>query len=128
MKTSLGSFVAFAGFAAVLAAAIIFPPLITGAAWAQDATASTGPDPTGAASIVGWVCSNQQTVVYVLGLLIAHSGMSVLSATLKKAGITSDSPIVKIIRLLAIDVKPPAETIVAQAEAIKSDATAKVGS
>lgn len=122
----LGSFIAYAGVVAVLASAIIFPPMITGAAWAQEVSASAGPlDPTGAATIVSWLCSNQQTVIYVLGILIAHSGFSVLSATLKKAGITSDSPIVKIIRMLAIDVKPPAESITAQADAIKAQELAK---
>jgi len=74
--------------------------------------------------IVGWVCSNQAWVAYVLGIFIAHSGFSVLSAILKKYGVTSDSPIIgaaiPVIRALALDVKPPAATIVAQAVQIQN--------
>ena len=76
------------------------------------------------AQVVGWVCSNQAWVSYVLGILIAHSGLSVLSATLKKCGVTADRPfmsmLIPIIRALAIDVKPPPAVIVAQAQAIQS--------
>ena len=78
-----------------------------------------------AAQIVGWVCSNQGWVIYVIGILLAHSGFSVLSAFLKKMGITSDSPIVgmliPIIRAVAIDVKPPAATVVSQAATIMAE-------
>lgn len=77
-----------------------------------------------AQQIVGWVCSNQDWVTYVLGILIAHTGLSAISAGLKKAGITADSPIigalVPLIRLLAMDVKPPPAVIVAQANAIQA--------
>lgn len=68
------------------------------------------------AALVGWACSNQTTVSWVLGFLLAHTGFSVLSAILKKYGVTADSPwlkvIIPIIRGLAIDVKPPPEVIV----------------
>ena len=93
-----------------------------GLAVAQDAS-SGATDFNPAVQIVGWVCSNQNWVIYVLGLLAAHFGLSGASAILKKFGITEDSPalglVVKVIRALAMDVKPPPATIVAQAAAIQ---------
>lgn len=83
---------------------------------------ATSIDP--AQQFVGWVCGNQAWVSYVLGLLAAHTGLSVLSASLKKMGITADSPIIgaliPVIRALAMDVKPPPAVIVAQAAAIQA--------
>ena len=67
---------------------------------------------------IGWVCSNQTLVAWALSALIAHTGLSITSATLKKLGAASDSPWVKIIRMLAIDVKPQAAQIVEQAAVI----------
>ena len=90
--------------------------------------AQTADDPSGL--VFGWICANPTLVEGVLGFLIAHSGLSVISAFLKKFGITEDTPIVgpyvKIIRLLAVDVKPPPATIVAQAAAIQADPATKV--
>lgn len=76
--------------------------------------------------IVGWVCSNQQVVVYVLGLLIAHTGLSITSATLKKVGIDGSGggilgSLVGVIRFLAIDAHPTNISIVKQAGAIMAD-------
>lgn len=73
--------------------------------------------------IVGWVCSNQSTVSWVLGLLLAHLGLSLTSATLKKLGAT-DGPWVQIIRLLAVDLKPPPQAIVAEADQLKAQGKA----
>ena len=73
---------------------------------------------------VGWVCSNQTLVAWALSALIAHTGLSITSATLKKLGAYSDSPWVKIIRMLAIDVKPQAAQIVQQAAVILANSPA----
>ena len=102
--------------AVVLVAAIIVPHH----AFAQDASAPVTFNP--AVQFVGWVCANQSWTVYVLGLLIAHTGLSGASAILKKYGITEDSPavgfLVKVIRMAAMDVKPPQAAIVSQAATI----------
>jgi len=70
------------------------------------------------------VCQNQDWVSYVLAILLAHGGLSIVSAAMKKCGITRDSPligiIVPIIRVLALDLKPPPAVIVAQAQAIQN--------
>lgn len=70
------------------------------------------------ADAVSFACTNQAWIVYALGIAGAHLGFSVVSAALKKYGIT-EGGIVTIIRLLAIDVKPPAATIIKQAAAIQ---------
>lgn len=72
-----------------------------------------------ATAFVGLVCSNQAWVASLLALFMAHTGFSVLSAILKKTGVSSGT-LVQIIRLLAIDVKPPAAQIVAQAQTIQA--------
>jgi hypothetical protein len=81
-------------------------------------------DPSVIPQFVGWVCSNQATVNWILGLLLAHLGLSITSATLKRLGITSNSPLVQIIRLLAVDLKPPPQAIVAEAESLKAQGKA----
>lgn len=83
-------------------------------AFAQDASPADV-----AVFAVSWVCSNQEWAVWLTTLALMHVGFSAISAITKKLGITSDSPIVKFIRLIAMDVKPPASVIVAQADAIR---------
>lgn len=75
---------------------------------------------------VGWVCSNQSLVAWLITALCAHTAFSGLSAVLKKAGITDATQSrylnlgIKIIRLLAVDLKPPPAAIVAQAEQLQA--------
>jgi len=82
-------------------------------------------DPASVASGVAWVCTHQDWVTYAVIFLAAHFGFSLVSAAAKKYGLTADSPIVglvvKLIRLAALDVKPPAAVVVAQAAAIQAD-------
>lgn len=75
---------------------------------------------------VGWVCSNQSLVAWLITALCAHTAFSGLSAVLKKAGVTDATQSrylnlgIKIIRLLAVDLKPPPAAIVAQAEQLQA--------
>jgi hypothetical protein len=81
-----------------------------------------GSDPS--AQLVGWVCSNQATVSWLLGFLLAHLGLSTTSAILKKLGVTDGSATVQIIRFLALDLKPTPAAIVAEADQIKAQGKA----
>ena len=104
----------------VIVGALFVPSLVL----AQDTgTAIQLPDP---ATIVGYVCGHQQFLVLLVTALTGHTGFSFLSAFLKKQGITQetvDSPVAKqvigIIRILAVDLKPTTEAILAQAAAVK---------
>lgn len=98
----------------LLAAAVLFGLIVNAHAQAPAPDASVIPQ------FVGWVCSNQGTVNWLLGILLAHLGLSITSATLKKFGITSNSLVVQIIRLAAIDLKPPPQAIVAEADQLKA--------
>lgn len=95
----------------ILTALLIAIPTL---ALAQDVQNATDPGQT----VIGLICANQTMVGWALSALIAHTGLSITSATLKKLGLTSDNPWVKIVRLLAIDVKPPNAAIVQQAATI----------
>lgn len=113
--------IAFAGFLVVMFGAAVLT-------WAVAQTPVVPPIGTDGSfgltpsELVGWICANQSSATWFVGLfyaLAAHLGFSSLSGILKKFGI-SDGFMVWIVRLLAIDLKPPPATIVAQAAAIQS--------
>lgn len=68
--------------------------------------------------VVGLICPNQDTAKAIIAFLGAHFGLSVVSATLKKLGI-SKGMIVAVIRFLAVDVQPLPKTVLANAEEVK---------
>lgn len=82
-------------------------------AWAQD--------PNVAADIaagVSFACQHQDWIVYVLVFLALHFGCSGVSAIAKKLGI--GGPLVAVIRMIAMDVKPPDATVLAHAAEIQA--------
>ena len=78
-----------------------------------------------AAQVVGYVCANQAVVVTLLVMGWGHFGFSVVSAVLKKLGVTPDEfgPIlgmlIKGIRFAAVDLKPTPTVILKDAASIQ---------
>ena len=107
-------------FAGMLAIGIVL--VLSLAADAQDAASTADPG----TMAVGWVCANQQLVGWAITALLAHAGFSGLSALLKKAGVSDATQsryanlAIKLIRLLAVDVKPPPTVVVAQGEKLQA--------
>ena len=95
--------------------------LLIAPAFAQDTVGSAASNH--AADVAyDWVCSNPTIVKPVLYLFAAYLANNAISAVMKKYGVTKDSPIVgivaRIMRLVAMDVKPPDAVVVKQAATI----------
>lgn len=90
------------------------------------------PDPgtQAAQQFVGWVCSNQTTVDWLLAPLIVHAGASLISFGMKRLGITAAQAssagafLINTVRVLAADGKPTPGNIVQEAAVIVAHAPA----
>ena len=87
-------------------------------AFAQDAT-----DGETIAAIYSWACSNQNVVQPTLEVVLGLWGSThLVSALMKKAGVTKDSPwigrVAQGLRIINADVKPPEGEIVRQSAII----------
>ena len=92
-----------------------------------NASHAQDPGTQAAEKFVGWVCSNQTTVNWLLGILIVHGGASLISFGMKRLGITTAQAssastfLINLVRVLAADGKPTPKNIAQEAGAILAD-------